>query len=102
MNQVMKQPSSWLFNGIKLNPSDRYRPFYFSDELQLRLETLLEDRKQRSLTSDEEAEMMGLLELNRIFSFVNTKLASELWQSTNSPVNLSDEEPNSPANIATP
>lgn len=82
MNQVMKQPSLWLFGGIKLNPADHYRPFYFSDELQSRLDTLLEERKQRSLSEDEEAEMMGLLELNRIFSFVNTKLASELWQST--------------------
>jgi hypothetical protein len=102
MKQIMKQPSSWLFNGVKLNPTDRYRPFYFSDELQSRLESLLEERKQRSLTSDEEAEMMGLLELNRIFSFVNTKLASELWQSTTSPANLSDEEPNSSVNTATP
>ena len=78
MNQVMKQPSSWLFNGIKLNPGDRSRPFCLTEELQLRLESLLEERKQRSLSIDEEAEMMGLLELNRIFSFVNTKLASEL------------------------
>ncbi|BAS55023.1 MULTISPECIES: hypothetical protein [Leptolyngbya] len=102
MNQVMKQPSSWLFDGIKLNPSDRFRPFYFTDELQARLEFLLEGRKQRTLSEEEEAEMMGLLELNRIFSFVNTKLASELWQSTTSLDNLSGDEPNSSANIATP
>jgi hypothetical protein len=102
MNQVMQQPSSWLFSGVKLNPADRVRPFYLSDELQLRLESLLADRKARSLSSDEEAEMVGLLELNRIFSFVNIKLASELWQSTSLPDNLSDDEPDVSVNIAIP
>ena len=93
MNQVMKQLSSWLFNGIKLNPSDRYRPFYMTDDLQVRLESLLAERKQRTLSIDEEAEMMGLLELNRIFSFVNTKLASELWQLTRSGKSISSGQP---------
>lgn len=38
MKELMKQPSSWLPNGIKLNLSDQFRPFSFSEELQLRLE----------------------------------------------------------------
>ena len=54
MKELMKQPSSWLPNGIKLNLSDQFRLFSFTEELQIRLEELLE----------------------KIFSFINAKLAS--------------------------
>jgi hypothetical protein len=77
MNQVMKQPSSWLCRGIKLNPTDKFRPFYLTEELQLRLESLLERHKEYPLDADEQAEMAGLLELNKLFSFVNTQLATQ-------------------------
>jgi hypothetical protein len=77
MNQVMKQPSSWLYRGIKLNPTDKFRPFYLTEELQLRLESLLERHKEYPLDADEQAEMAGLLELNKLFSFVNTQLATQ-------------------------
>lgn len=76
MNQLMKQPSSWLPNGIILNPSDQFRPFSFSEELQIRLEELLEKNKDNLLNSEEQAELAGLLELEKIFSFINAKLAS--------------------------
>ncbi len=76
MNQLMKQPSSWLPNGITLNPSDQFRPFSFTEELQNRLEELLEKNKENLLNSEEEAELAGLLELEKIFSFINAKLAS--------------------------
>ncbi len=72
----MKQPSSWLPNGIKLNLSDQFRPFSFSEELQIRLENLLERNKENLLNSDDKAELAGLLELEKIFSFINAKLAS--------------------------
>ncbi len=74
MSQLMKRPSSWLFGGIKLNLTDQFRPFYFTDELHSRLECLLDKNKDRLLTSEEEAEMAGLLELERIFSFVMLNL----------------------------
>ncbi|NES20039.1 MAG: hypothetical protein F6K41_14185 [Symploca sp. SIO3E6] len=76
MNQVMRLPSSWLATGIKLNSADQFKPFSFTDELQVRLEELLEKNKARLLTSEEEAELAGLLELDRIFSFINAKLVS--------------------------
>ncbi len=76
MEQLMKQPSSWLPNGIILNPSDQYRPFSFTEELQIRLEELLEKNKDNLLTSEEKAELAGLLELEKIFSFINAKLAT--------------------------
>ena len=76
MNQLMKQPSSWLPNGIKLNLSNQFRPFSFTEELQIRLEELLEKNKENLLNSEEKAELAGLLELEKIFSFINAKLAS--------------------------
>ncbi|MCM0593375.2 MAG: hypothetical protein HEQ35_01115 [Gloeotrichia echinulata IR180] len=72
----MKQPSSWLQNGIKLNLSDQFRPFSFTEELQIRLEELLEKNQENLLNPDEQAELAGLLELDKIFSFINAKLAS--------------------------
>jgi hypothetical protein len=102
MNQVMKQPSSWLYRGIKLNPTDKFRPFYFTEELQLRLESLLERNREHQLDTDEQAEMAGLLELNKIFSFVNTQLATQQWQSTTLLDSSSVNEPDSSANTATP
>ena len=76
MNQLMRQPSSWLPNGIKLNAADQFRPFSFSEELQIRLEELLEKNKDNLLNSEEKAELAGLLELEKIFSFINAKLAT--------------------------
>lgn len=76
MKKLMKQPSSWLPDGIKLNLADQFRPFSFSEELQIRLEELLEKNKERLLNADEQAELVGLLELEKILSFINTKLAS--------------------------
>ncbi|KYC37024.1 hypothetical protein WA1_46115 [Scytonema hofmannii PCC 7110] len=76
MKELMKQPSSWLPDGIKLNLADQFRPFSFSEELQIRLEELLEKNKERLLNADEQAELAGLLELEKIFSFINAKLAS--------------------------
>ncbi len=76
MTQLMKQPSSWLSNGIKLDSSDQFRPFSFTEELQNRLEELLEKNKDNLLDDNEQAELAGLLELEKIFSFINAKLAS--------------------------
>jgi hypothetical protein len=76
MKSLMEQPSSWLPNGIHLNLSDQFRPFSFTEELQIRLEELLEKNKENLLNPDEQAELSGLLELEKIFSFINAKLAS--------------------------
>ncbi|HYX17571.1 MAG TPA: hypothetical protein VE944_25105 [Nostoc sp.] len=76
MKELMKQPSSWLPNGIKLNRSDQFRLFSFTEELQFRLEELLEKNKENLLNPDEQAELAGLLKLEKIFSFINTELAS--------------------------
>jgi hypothetical protein len=92
MKQLMQQPSFWMIEQVAVNPDDRFRMFSFRPELQSRLETLLDTHRSTGLTEDETAEMHGLLELNKILSFVNTKLATELWQSATSPDNWSENE----------
>ena len=92
MKQIMQQPSFWVMDQVSVNPGDRLRMFSFQPELQSRLEVLLETHRSAGLTEDEMAEMNGLLELNKILSFVNTKLATELWQSATLPDNWSENE----------
>ena len=102
INKVMKPPSSWLATGIRIDQDDRFRPFYFTDELQSRLESLLQKSKDDLLTPQEQPELTGLLELDRIFSFINAKLASESWQLIKSQDGLSTSEQNTCASTATP
>jgi hypothetical protein len=51
--------------------------FKFSDALQDRLERLNEKQRTSSLNSDEEAELTGILELDRIFTLLNAKIIAE-------------------------
>lgn len=55
---------------------DRYL-FKFSETLQNRLDDLNEHLKQSGLTDEEKAELAGILELDRIFTLLNTKIISE-------------------------
>ena len=100
MIQQMQRPSSWVMDEVSINPNDRFKMLTFSSTLQDRLNGLLEQRKSVDLTEQEEAEMAGLLELNKILSVVNTKLAMNLWQSTTSPDSLSENVLDIAANIA--
>ncbi len=51
--------------------------FKFTEELQSRLEDLSEKKKAGFLTSEEEAELTGILELDRIFTLLNARLIAE-------------------------
>ncbi len=51
--------------------------FKFTDELQSRFEELLEKKKADSLTPEEEAEYVGISELQRIFTLINAQIASK-------------------------
>ncbi|HEY9631057.1 MAG TPA: hypothetical protein V6C84_27520 [Coleofasciculaceae cyanobacterium] len=77
ITQTMVQPSSWVATGIKMaKVRDRYL-FKFSEELQARLNELNQRRKQDSLTADEDAELIGILELDRIFTLLNAKIIAK-------------------------
>ncbi|MBW4510039.1 MAG: hypothetical protein KME64_26520 [Scytonematopsis contorta HA4267-MV1] len=77
MTQVMVQPSSWVDSGIKISKVRNLNLFKFSDELQSRLEKLSENKKAGILTSEDEAELTGILELDRIFTLLNAKIIAE-------------------------
>jgi hypothetical protein len=51
--------------------------FKFTDALQARLDHLAERKKSDILSAEEEAELAGLLELDRIFTLLNAKIIAE-------------------------
>lgn len=73
--QLMVKPSSLLTSGIQMQQAGNLSLFRFTEELQSRFEFLLSIRKSRSLTTEEEAELAGIAELSRIFTFINAQLS---------------------------
>ncbi len=77
ITQMMVQPSFWVDSGIKLSKIRDVYLFKFTEELQSRLEELSQKKKAGLLTSEEDAELAGILELDRIFTLLNAKIISE-------------------------
>ncbi len=75
--QLMVQPSSLIFSGIKMSEFGDIYLFKFTDELQSRFEELLEKKKADALTPEEEAEYVAISELERIFTLINAQLAAK-------------------------
>ncbi|MEQ8465804.1 MAG: hypothetical protein RIB93_03220 [Coleofasciculus sp. D1-CHI-01] len=75
--QTMVQPSSWVETGIKIQRVRNLYLFKFTDALQVRLDELSERQKEVSLNQDEQAELSGLLELDRIFTLLNARIIAE-------------------------
>ena len=75
--EPMVKPSSLLSCGISLRQFGDVQLFRFTDELQDRLEVLLERSKDGLLTSEERSEWAGITELSRIFTFINAELAAK-------------------------
>lgn len=74
ITQMMVQPSSWVESGIQISKVRDLNLFKFSSELQTRSEELSERRKSGIITYSEEAELAGILELDRIFTLLNAKI----------------------------
>ncbi len=74
--QLMIQPS-FIDAGIQIEPVRGLFLFKFSEDLQERLENLNEKKRESSLTPDEEVELTGILELDRIFTLLNAKIIGE-------------------------
>lgn len=71
--EYMVQPSSWIEQGITIQTVRGLRLYKFTDELQLRFEELIELHKAQSLVPEQEAELKGLQELDRILTLLNAK-----------------------------
>jgi len=79
----MVQPSSLISSGIRMSEFGDIYLFKFTDELQSRFEELLEKKKAYALTPEEEAEYVGISELERIFTLINAQLAAKSKWCTN-------------------
>lgn len=77
ITQVMVQPSFWVESGIKIKQVRNAYLFKFTDELQSRLDELSERKKSGTLSAEEEAELAGILELDRIFTLLNARIIAE-------------------------
>ena len=77
ITQVMVQPSFWVESGIKIEQVRKAYLFKFTDELQSWLDDLSERKKSASLSAEEEAELAGILELDRIFTLLNARIIAE-------------------------
>jgi hypothetical protein len=77
ITQTMVQPSSWIEVGIHIQKVRGLNLFKFTDHLQARLEVLIEAQKANVLTLDEEAELAGITELDRIFTLMNARIIAE-------------------------
>ncbi len=75
--QMMVQPSSWVETGIEIQIVRGLNLFKFNDELQDRLEVLLDRHKENSITEAEAAELVGITELERIFTLMNARIIAE-------------------------
>jgi hypothetical protein len=77
MMQVVISPQSLLESGIKVEKVNNLRLFKFTDELQFRLEALLEKNETGSLAPEEEAELQAIGELDRLFTYLNALLVAQ-------------------------
>ncbi len=76
MVTTINKPSS-LIHEIRLEKVDNWNLFKFSESLQLRMESLLEQKKADQITPDEIAELDEIGELDRIFTHINAMLAAQ-------------------------
>jgi hypothetical protein len=69
------QPSQMLANHLQIEQRGGLTLFKLTADAQVRLEDLLVRRKDMGLTSEEQAELDALAELDRIFTYINSQLA---------------------------
>jgi hypothetical protein len=67
MTVVLSKPSS-LINEIQMTKVGTWNLFKFSESLQLRMETLLDKKKEDLLSPEDVAELDSIGELDRIFT----------------------------------
>ena len=76
MIQVAISPSSLLDEGVCVEEIEGLRLFRFTETFQARLESLLVANETHELSDEESAELDGLSELNRFFTYLNARLLS--------------------------
>jgi hypothetical protein len=100
--QYMVQPSSFMHSMVQMSQLGEVYLFKFDEELQDRFEALLLQKKQQTLTAEEQAELSGISELSRIFTIINAQLATQAKWCPTRLADLSDNVPDLSVNTATP
>jgi hypothetical protein len=77
MISAISRPST-LLGKIKVEKVDKFNLFKFSDELQNRMEELLDRKKADLLTPEEVIELEAIGELDRIFTHINAMLVAQV------------------------
>lgn len=77
LTTVIPKPSS-LISQIQLEKVNQYVLFKFTNDLQNRLEELLDKKKADLLTPEELIELESIGELDRIFTHINAMLIAEI------------------------
>jgi hypothetical protein len=77
ITQTMVQPSFWIEVGIQIQKVRGLNLFKFNDDLQARLEVLIDRQKANILTVEETTELAGITELDRIFTLMNARIIAE-------------------------
>jgi len=76
MTAVIARPSS-LLSRIRVEKFEHINLFKFNDELQARMEDLLERKKADLITPEEIIELEEIGELDRIFTHINAILVAQ-------------------------
>jgi hypothetical protein len=77
ISQTMVQPSFWIETNIQIQKVRGLNLFKFTNDLQDRLEVLIDQQKANMLTAEETAELAGITELDRIFTLMNARIIAE-------------------------
>jgi hypothetical protein len=76
MTSVITRPS-FLLGSIRIEKVDNFNLFKFNEQLQARMEKLLERKKADLLTPEEVIELEAIGELDRIFTHINAMLVAQ-------------------------
>lgn len=76
MTPTIIKPSAFLGN-IRIEQFEQINLFKFTDELQERMEELLDKKKAEFLTVEETSELEAIGELDRIFTHINAMLVAQ-------------------------
>jgi hypothetical protein len=76
MTSVITRPSS-LLGSIRIEKVDNFNLFKFNEQLQARMEELLEREKADLLTPEAVIELEAIGELDRIFTHINAMVVAQ-------------------------
>ena len=96
----MVQPSSLIPVGMNIVPLGNVFLFHLTDNLQDRLENLLDRKKSDALNNEQIAELEGITEPSRIFTLINAQIAEKAAWCPLKPENLSENAPEAYVNTA--